>query len=299
MPAEASRQVWLAGRGPFRKILTVLLVQFPLSTMLKWKYHAYDLLKFVWLALAMGTTIFVFTGMAEPYIPPPPIPSGYIPPAMFIVGGALAYAGFYVLRLQNERLRRTAWRRANLRPTEEGDFQGTVRGRSVRVRTDKWRDPKEDTNNKSATVIEAQLRRPAEEGFVIDTSPSAKLNGLSEADSSHILVEDDAFAVVGVSEGRAQSLISGRSREALLGVRSIGKFRVGASSTLFRDPVGAGLGSIFGEESVETGPGEDASTVTHKLEGTILKPEKLKRQVDAVAAVANAFEKAVADTRAE
>lgn len=264
--------------------------------MLEQKYRRYKWAKILWVMLAFCVTFVIMTGVEPPYVSPPPIPASYMPLVLIFGGGIVGFAGFWVLGTRQERVRRKAWRRANLTPDGEDAYRGTVRGRRVHVSEDTWRDPmKDDNGSQSATVIETEMRRPAEEGFIVDTASSSQMSILADADPTHVLVEDDHIAVVGESEEMARALISGRSREALGALDAIGTFRVGRSSNVIKDPVGTGLQSIFGNEAVETGLGGNASTVTHKLKGLILAPDELKRQMNAVAAVANAYETAAVE----
>lgn len=264
------------------------------------KYRFYSWAKILWVMLSFFVTFAIITGGEPPYISPPPIPASYMPLALIFAGGGAGLAGFWILGMWQEQVHREAWRRANLTPNGEGNFQGTVRGRRVRVTEDTWQDPmKDDSGRKAATVIETEMRHPAQEGLILDTAPSARLNALSDADPTHVLVEDDHVAVVGESEERARALLSGRARDALGAIHTIGEFRVGNSSNVVKDPVGTALQSVFGEEAVETGLGGDASTVTHTLKGLVVDPDELKRQMNAVAAVANAYEDAATEAGRE
>lgn len=267
--------------------------------MLEKKYRFYGWAKILWVILSFCVTFAILTGAEPPYISPPPISASYMPLALILAGGGVGGAGFWILGTWQERVHREAWRRAHLTPNGEGDFQGTVRGRRVRVTEDTWQDPmKDDSRPQAATVIETQMRRSAQEGLVLDTVPSARMNALSDADPTHVLVEDDRVAVVGESEEMARAVLSGRARDALGAIHTIDEFRVGKSSNVIEEPVGTALQSVFGDEAVEPGLGGDASTVTHKRKGLIVDPDELKRQMSAVAAVANAYEDA-AESRPE
>ncbi|PQJ34911.1 hypothetical protein BSZ35_10165 [Salinibacter sp. 10B] len=270
--------------------------------MSKWKLSLYGWLSFLSFPVAFFSTIgvvyLVFGSYVEPLVSSTPFPEPYLPPIIFVVTLALGLYGMKVFNSRSTRVRQNLWKKANLHPTSENESTGTVRGCTVRARPDTWQDSVGDGNS-SATTVEAEMGQPVDEGAVVDFAPSQKVQSLAETNPTFVFEEDEDLAVVGESEACVQALLSGRAREALLELDTIGKLRVGKSSNLIADPVGNALESLFGEDAAESGLGGDASTVTHQLKGLILDPDKLKRQIDAVAVVANAFESATVESQDE
>lgn len=239
-------------------------------------------------------------------VPVPPAPFGEYTPFVLVVG--VMAGGWLVVRQLRSRNWKRAGTAADLAPEGGGlfgrtEFTGTVGGRSVRAFA---HDRGGDDGSTRYTVVQADLPEPAEDGAIVgptgDGGPEVEPFQLEDAADA----SNDGLAAVGGSQAAAEAVVSGRAREALLDVERPGQVFVGDASVAFEDLERSGI--ISGrnldlrrslEQKYDEGfdhagewTRETPSTVTHVTRGLVFDGDELRRQVEAVAAVADAFEDA-------
>lgn len=262
------------------------------------KVTLYKLALFAWALLSAGVTIAAFTGNAEPYVSTPPLVVGEFTPILVIAGAWIA--GRTVVKLLKIRDWRATGRRPNLGPAGGGllpDLTGTVGGRTVRARTVKRRASTDQESSKTIyTIVEADLDGPSEGGVVIgpadgvETAWGSVWYSPEEAD-----VADEKLAAKATSESVARAVTTGRSREALLAMDDLDVVYAGN----VRGVVTAGMGDMsenpkgeqFADQVADRFPG-DASQVSIESRKLVLDADRLRRQTEAVAAVADALQAA-------
>lgn len=269
------------------------------------KSTLYTAAKFGWALLVAGTVIVLFSGQAESVVSASQLPQD--PFVMFGVAAGSVLVGWLVIGRHETRSWLAAGRQANLTPEGGGgllgkpDLTGTINGRPVRARTVKRKKGQgsRDTSSKQTfTVVEADLDSPAEEGLIVTPASGGRTSATRasiEIDPERADVKDDRLAVAGGSEAVAQEVISGRSRSALLDMDGFDLVYVGnaseAVSEMIPDVSDSRLGSWFEGKITDRVPG-DPSTVSTETMGMVHDGDRLRRQVEAVAAVADAFERA-------
>lgn len=261
------------------------------------KVTLYRLALFAWALLSAGVTIVAYTGNAEPYVSTPPLVVGEFTPIVVIAGAWIA--GRTVVKLLKIRDWRATGRRANLGPAGGGlfpDLTGTVGGRTVRARTVKRRSTSEGSSKTIYTIVEADLDGPSEEGVLIGPADGVRTAWRSvryspeEAD-----VADEKLAAKATSESVARAVTTGRSCEALLAMDDLDVVYAGNVAGV----VTAGMGDMsedptgekFVDQVANRFPG-DASQVSIESRKLVLDADRLRRQTEAAAAVADALEDA-------
>lgn len=253
--------------------------------------------------LASVVTVLAYAGEAASFLPTPPQFAGVFSPFVVIV--AVALGSYLVVRRLRSRYWMAAGRGADLAPEGGGrfgatEFAGTVHGRPVRVHVEAVGGGRD---SRAYTVVSAELSEEADDGVIVspvaDGGPDvAPFEVAEQAD-----VADDRLAAVGGSEAATSAVVGGRAREALLAVEDLEQVFVGDESVAFE---GLEREGVIGGENLDVrraivkkydpeydywGEGTgDASTVTHLSRDAVLDPDELRRQVEAVVAVADAFE---------
>lgn len=269
------------------------------------KHLLYQFAGFVWFALSVGGVVAIMLGEAEPYISPTDIPGGG--PGAFGVAAASILAGIFVISTVERRSWKKAGKKSGLEP--EGGLHvfgrpamtGSVHGRPVRVDTYKVKHSTgEGTSSTTYTLVEAKLSKPLNRGFFFHRGDSV---------STH--VDDDIpdqlqtqrvggeFVVLGdIAPEIAEALPTPRVQSAYQDGGSAGVVVVGDPTDTIMSVVpdtGGGLAGAFTgmvADKFRDKEGFDAETVAYTRKGLMLDPEEMGSQVEAVAAVADAFESA-------
>ncbi len=258
----------------------------------------YDAAMFVWAVVVGGGSVAVAFGFTEPYLSASQLPGD---PGQIFAGGVVAVIlGAVVVQVLKVRSWRAAGREAGLSPgfglLRSPDVTGTVGGRPVRAYTHSVRKGGSgESGGRSVTYtnVEAELDGPADVGVVV--TPAAGPSGSPldvDLDEAQTAVSDDRLAAIG-PEDAAEAVISGRARQALLDLDEPGLVFVGDGADALvgalPDTGGSMMGSLF-ETAIRKGVPGDASTVTTTDKGLEMDGDALRRRVEAVAAVADAFE---------
>jgi hypothetical protein len=271
--------------------------------------------------LALPVFIATVAGYAEPYVSPPSEP-------LFGLGliAAVGIGGLLANRFVEAWHWAAVGREAGLAPAETGlprpalardddalvgksVLSATVRGRPVRARVytrSKEGGADDSSESTTFTVVEADLAQPADHGVIV----SRVEGGVTDLPEGTTTVHDDPFAALADEASQAEGLLSGDAREALLSVEEFTLLFVGHAEKTVEDAmpdygdqvpdvagfsVGSmlqeGLESLLSSHVVEG----DRQTVTHRMEGVLLDPGELRRQVEAVVAVADVYERATTD----
>lgn len=259
------------------------------------KRTLYKMALFAWTLLSAGVTVVVFSGNAEPYVSTPPPVVGELTP-IFVIGGAMI-AGKAVVILLKMRDWRATGRGANLGPAGGGlfpDLTGTVGGRTVRARTVKRRSSGGRTGKTNYTIVEADMDGPSEEGALVGPADGVETSWRSvryspeEAD-----VADGKLAAKATSESVARAVTTGRSRESLLAMDDFDAVYAGNVRRVVTSGMGdmseSPKGEQFADQVADRFPG-DTSQVSIESKYLVLDADRLRRQTEAVAAVADALE---------
>jgi len=276
------------------------------------KHTLYQLATVVWFVAAAGSLVLVISGQAEPYVTPERIPGG--PMGGFGIMAGVIIAGVVVIGRLETRAWKKMGRKAGLEP-ERGlnllgrpAMTGTVRGRPVRVDSYKVSSGGSGESGGSSTtytLVEAELAEPVERGFFF---------GKHGGESSHILddlpnelrekrVGDEFYAMGDIPAETAAQLHTPRVSDTFRDPNGAGTVVVGDPTDVIMSAVpdsGGGLmGSFTGivESKLRDKAEFDASMASHGRKGLILSAEKLDKQLAAVVAVAEAYERAEAGTR--
>lgn len=277
------------------------------------KATGYKLAKFGCMVVSVGAVVVLYSGQAEPFLSPSQLPAAS-PLVVFAGAAAVGLLGVGVVTVQETRSFRAAGRRAGLTQDGRGGllgkpaFSGSVGGRTVRARTVKRKSgssSRGSTNTATFTVVEADLDRPAEAGLLVCPADGGRMRGRLasiDIDPAHADVADDRLAAVGGTEAVARAVVSGRARSALLELDGFDIVFVGNASDALEEALpdvsDSRLASWFEAAVTDRVPVPgDASTVAIETEGLVLDGDRLRRQVEAVAAVADAFEEAAAGGR--
>lgn len=261
----------------------------------------YSAAKFGWPVLAAGVVIMIYSGQAESVVSASQLPRGSF--GLFGVAVGAVIAGWIFIGYLETRSWQMAGRWANLKSASPSSLLGkpdltdTINGRTVRARIVKRKvKRRESSQQQRFTVVEADLNTPAEEGLIISTVRGGRTRGTStqiEINPEQADVKDDKLVVVGGSESTAQSVISGRSRHALLGMDEFEFVFVGDAKEAIAestpDMSDSRLASFLQNKAAEKIPG-DAQKVTIETKGLLLDGDRLRQQAEAVATVADAFE---------
>ncbi len=271
------------------------------------KHLVYKIVLVVWLFASVGVILAAYDSSFGPDLPQPPQFAGR--GTVFVVIAAAWVGGLVVLKVVRNRDFHSTGRQAGLEPTGSGllglpDMTGTVRGRTVRVRTVKRKlsstGGSQGSSKEFYTVVEADLDRPAEAGVIVTPASGARTSSTRttvEVTPEEADVVDQDLAAVGTSEAVTRAVLSGRSREALLALDDLDLVYVGnAAAALGEEPADTSdsmLGSMVGKGNavIDRIPG-DADRVSVETYGLVLDADRLRRQAEAVAAVAEAFEEA-------
>lgn len=261
--------------------------------------------KFGWAIVVAGTGIAILSGQVTALV----LPSQLAQRPFVLFGGlvVLIAIGWLAISAREKQSWLAAGRRANLSPDGADpvlglpDLAGEVYQRSVRARTVKrQKGPRsqDDSPRQTFTVVEAELTRPTDDGLIVTSATGSRTKGSRinlEIDPEHAAIADDQLAVVGGAEGVAREVISGRSRDALLAMDEVDIVYVGDATQVVSDMTPdlseSLLGSWLEGKIADRIPG-DASTVSVETFGVVHDGDRLSRQAEAVAAVADAFEAA-------
>lgn len=267
------------------------------------KHTVYSLIGVGWGLLVMGTFVALYSGNAEFIAPVSELPRPLWKAGAVAVGTAAA--GFVVVAHVKSRAWRAMGRRLNLEIGSGGlglfgtpDLRGTVQGRPVRVGTfTKRTGSGESSSSTTYTIVEANLDQHVEDGVIVahDESGGATLDDYEGMPVEKINLEG-GFVAVGATEGIADEILTPRVRNALAGPEELGMVSVGNLIDTMMDAI-PDTGRVFGwvaEQAKKSQPGGDSSTVSIKTKGVILDPEEIQHRLDAVAAVADAYEDATA-----
>lgn len=253
---------------------------------------------FLWIPLVLGGAVVVMSGQAPSLLTAAEVPGGA--PAVFGLAMALIAAGYTVFRLLRGWSWRRAGRRAGLSPERDGLFGapalvGTSRGRTVRARTVARQDSSDGQSGRQTfTVVEADLRTPAETGLVVGPATAGGTWDITSADVGFEVETLGEFAAVGSARELARETLDDRVRETLRADALVDAVYVGDASGVLVDAIPADSGALAGvvagrlADQLPGGP----ETVAVETRGLLLEAGSLQRQVEAVVAVAEAFEAA-------
>lgn len=290
---------------------------------------------FIGLSVIVGAgTIAVMSGVTQPYIAHHP-PSQALPVLGAAVG--MIVVGGFMLRFVDAWHWEAVGGHVDLTPAEDGlprrglshhddaligksILTGTIRGRPVRARVLTKKRDRDDSNSGSRTytLVEADLREPAEEGALVSRGDASLAFEVGAADDSPNMsdhfgdltdLQEDPFFGQTTAEPLLRAVLAGRARRHLLELETFGLLHVGNSEEVYtelfssfmseiRDAMpevaGFAVGAMFpsGRDVAERMDHGDQATVTHRLEEVLLDPEELERQVNAAVAVADAYERA-------
>ena len=297
---------------------------------MRWRFTFYSLMQGGWLFLVAAGFVVVDIGLGDPFVPPALAQAARIDRGLATLG--LAVVGVVGFGLLRRRAWRTIGRRAGLSTDPstigplglvsaksiegslfelfpEPDLRGTVDGRDVRVHTYtvSTGGGEDGGNSESYTLVEASLAAPIEQGLMLGAGDPDSTEQLTDIVPAELETEalGDGLVVVGGPDApaRAQELLSGAARQALLDCQESGGVTVGdptdAIVEAIPDEIGAFVGFVPGaelENSLRDHPPFDPETVAINAKGRTADPERLQDHVRAVAAVANSVEQATAAT---
>lgn len=173
---------------------------------------------------------------------------------------------------------------------------GVVQGHRVSV------DKKQSGNSPSGpegvsyyTEIEVILEPPAEGGLIIQQDGSA--SDWTHLDDDATVIQRDKFTAVGTSRTAVEAVLSDESREALSSAWDLAEVRLGDVGSLYdhdeqmQDADVPDYAASFAEGMMETSHG-NPSTATNYGNGKLLDTDGVRRQIDALVAVVEAYEEA-------
>lgn len=211
---------------------------------------------------------------------------------------------------------------------EKSILAGQVQGYPVRARAFKESSGSgQGSSTRSVMIVEADLNQPVEEGMIIEPAESEYLwrDGLINTVESGPMESDifeegpnvpgTRFVALADPPELARGVLSGRARDTMAEITTLNRVLVGNAEEVFRDAlpdyeekvsdiVGESIGSAVDSGIKTMAQGSqirgDAQTVTHYVTSeSILDPAELERRVDAVVAVAKAFERERASGQSE
>lgn len=265
------------------------------------KSTVYTLLQVGWGVLVLGTFVALYSGNAEFIASQSELPRPLWKAGAAAVG--IAAAGWAVVAHRKSSAWRAMGRRLDLSVDSGGlglfgtpDLRGTVQGRPVRVSTyTKTSGSGESRSSTTYTLVEANLDEHVENGVIVGRDDSG---GTTTDDFEGMPVEkvslDGGFVAIGATEGIADEILTTRVRNALSGPRELGMVSVGNAVDTMMDAI-PNTGGVFGwiaERASAANPAGDSSTVSNKTRGVLLDPDEVQRRLDAVVAVADAYEDA-------
>lgn len=171
------------------------------------------------------------------------------------------------------------------------------------------------SGSRGGTIIETDLRDPADGGVIVEPAEGGRLlDTISSAPGEDEIYQDAPnvpgrrFAAVGDPSELAQTVLSGRSRDAVSAIQPFHRLLVGNAEQALRNglpdwednvpdflELSLGFAMDWGMEMAKQGPQllGDAQTVSHYLAyDTIRDPDVLEQHAKSVVAVAEAFEEA-------
>jgi hypothetical protein len=277
------------------------------------KHKMYQLAILLWGVVVFGTIILTISGNARPYLSPGALPiNGSL---QFVgVGAVLVVLGVLVVL----RLERNAWKtageQAGLRPRGASlrgkpDLVGTVNGRQVRAHTVKrdTGDGRESGSTETTfTLVETDIADPTTRGFIVSPANGANLGPESvPADLSGQVRSVGDVAVVGESDAFASEAITPRAETEIAKLNDDENVNAGEAADIFIDAIKqseSGLaGSMIGlmESKIKDQMPGGPETVGIERKGIILNGDDLEARAQAVVAVADGFENAIAGTDTE
>jgi len=272
------------------------------------KHNLYRLATLAWGLVVFAVIVLTLSGNARPFLTPDALPIDG-PFQMVGVAVVLVVAGALVI----DRLERRAWtaagERAGLSPRGGGlrsrpDLVGTVDGREVRARTVKRKtggDGESGSSTTTFTVVETALAEPTDRGFIVTAggAPTAGTEDLP-VDLADRLTTVGDVAVLGEPGEFAREALTPRAQNAIAAADSLEGVHVGESADVFLEAIeasGGGLaGSMVGlmETKIKERMPSDAGSVATERKGVVLDAEDLAARAEAVAAVADGVEAALA-----
>lgn len=279
----------------------------------------------VWFVVVAGATITVYSGQAEPYVSPSALPEG--PAFMFGSAAAVLIAGWLVIAALESTVGQRGWvqagRKAGFTPESSGlagrpDLTGTIQGRTVRARTITRKGASHaegGTNKQTLTIVEAELASPCEAGLVLapaddgsiragSTKLSLEADALAAAEADLTVVEDGSMTVLSDDEALVEAVRSSSGASTVRGLDGVTVY-AGDAAGLFSQALevpeaeASGLGGWIqgkmadkAEEAIVDRIPADASTVSLEAQGLVLDGSRLRRQAEAVAAIADAVDEA-------
>lgn len=286
---------------------------------MKWRYRLFAVMMVLWLPLMAAAFFAVDSGMAASYVPASLLPSSTETTAVGAAG--LAVVGFVVFG----RLRARTWRRigreAGLQADGSGklitrsgghglftlmttpDLAGTVDGRPVRVSTHKESTGSgEESGSETHTIVEAELDGPPARSAILtlsDGAPIGDVAGFAPAELETTV--DGNVAVVGTGgESFVGEVLSDRARDRIQALGGSNEIVVGNPTDVFLDELSDEMGGLGGmvigglRQKLEENSAFDSETVAISSSRRVLEPDELRRQAEAVAAVAAGVERAEA-----
>ena len=272
------------------------------------KHTLYSLAILGWALITFGLLVGIVSGQLAPIVTPAHLPVNG-PLGMVGTGGVILVVGALVIKQLEKRSWRRAGRQADLSPAGTsllgyGDLAGSVNGRTVRARSvavDEGGGGEDGGGKTTYTVVEADLAGEPTDGLIIGpvdgNSSEPDLMDFNLPSSTAVL---DGFSVLG-PETLARDVLTVRAQNALDEPDRLDSVMVGDAMGLLTGD--AGGGSIMGRfieglqaRSPDLGFG-NSDTARVVTEGIIHDGEELRAQVDAVAAVADAFDTATDDGR--
>lgn len=251
----------------------------------------------------------VYTGVAEPYISPPPFIFGEIDVLGIVFGGVL----LVVVAKPTARLRARYWRatatEAGLTPADDEsasthEYTGTVDGR--RVRATIGADPALSTESRKTryTLVEAALGETHTVGVVL--GPADQEAYMTPYDVAAFAdVERDGVVAASNRDGLAAAVCTSAVVDGLVAVDGLNQVYAGDAKAVGdtfpadeRTPFGTNPGVTRQIEAAHDDEmdGTDwlggRDWVSHVTRGTVLDADELRRQIEAVVLVARAFEEA-------
>lgn len=258
----------------------------------------------------MGS-IVSYTGNATPYVEPSQLPAGGTADAGVYMFGTILVVGFGGAALVSL-VRGDSWQQmdeetdltlADSGVTGRGTYTGVIDGRQVRARTKKRKTGKSTEGGSSYTtytITEADLNSPLEKGIILQRR-TEDANHVNARDSSiEQTIINDEFLLTGVeSEQLAREVLTRDVREALRAIEGFETMTIGAGSEVIADELPSMGDSIVGgflenkmEQAMAKDIGGSATTVAIETKGVVGDPSVLNTRIAAVAAVADAFERA-------
>jgi len=273
-------------------------------------------LQFGWFALSAMSIVAIYTGNAEPYVAPSLLPAGGTPdagPYMFGMIAVVSFGGLIAISVISGN--RWAGMEEHTDLSLEGDgllssgeYTGEIGGRPVRARTITKKSAKKTeggSNRTTYTITEADLAEPTTMGIML--GKKGQQTGLTDFGEMSIesTVVDDRFVVAGAeTETLARDLLTRDVRDAVLGVENLDTVTIGDATETITQELPDMSDSMVGgvlqgkmEESISKDFGGTPTTVAIQTKGKLGDPAELNQRIEAVATVADAFERITSERR--